>query len=299
MTNNGGPKTREGKSISSKNAIKHGITSKKLLSDEESSKLTRIFKYLTEEHTPQGETEEILIKDLAMIRIRLDRFDQIETSLIVIEQNKQSALDSILGAEKIHLRDKKSEFIKKIEADTTFSEEFTDQERDWCIQAARLIIDEQPLSDEALEFLRDSIRRDCQLHKTDPLGVIEIARNQSSYSSRRTSGRYSRPENEHEIEERHQFIESEIVSLPKYRLESYLSSKLSKEAFLEELDEMLIQIKSAINLHRDAALPPQGEMDRIYRYKNNLEKQFSTKLSQLIQLQEIKAKKARIKAIQN
>ena len=133
MTTKGGPKTSKGKSISSKNAIKHGITSNKIISDDERSKLVQLVKSLAEEHAPQGETEEILVKDLAMIRIRLDRFNQVEASLFIIEQNKQSSLEFILEAERINLSHKKSEFIKKIETDKTFSEEFTEQDREWCI----------------------------------------------------------------------------------------------------------------------------------------------------------------------
>ena len=180
MTSKGGPNTAKGKSISSKNAIKHGITSTKLISEDESSKLITLIGSLTDEHEPQGATEEILIRDLAMIRIRLDRFDQVESNLFVIEQNKQSTLDYILEAENIDLHDKKSELIMKIETERTFSEDLKDNDRNWCIQASQLVNEDSPLSDEALEFIKEAIRRDCKLHNTDPLGVVEIARNQSS-----------------------------------------------------------------------------------------------------------------------
>jgi len=50
-------------------------------------------------------------------------------------------------------------------------------------------------------------------------------------------------------------------------------------------------------LLHDAALPNQKELDRIYRYKTTLERQFSAKLSQLIQLQDIKERKAQLKAL--
>jgi len=45
---------------------------------------------LIEEYNPKGLTEEILISDIAMIRIRLNRFDRAENALFFIEQDKKA-----------------------------------------------------------------------------------------------------------------------------------------------------------------------------------------------------------------
>ena len=52
---------------------------------------------LTEEHNPKGLTEEILVSDIAMIRIRLNRFDMAENALFFIEQDQQASPDRLLN----------------------------------------------------------------------------------------------------------------------------------------------------------------------------------------------------------
>jgi len=82
----GGPKTDAGKDISSQNSTKHGLTSVKLISGYEAENYQHMVALLIEEHEPKGITEEQLVNDIAMIRIRLNRFDTVENTLFSIEQ---------------------------------------------------------------------------------------------------------------------------------------------------------------------------------------------------------------------
>lgn len=91
MTAKGGPKTVKGKLISSQNSLKHGLTSS-LLSDSEQAKHQMLQKAFFEEHSPKTITEELLVSDLAMIRVRLERFDEVEISLF-----KRAAFDAQLA----------------------------------------------------------------------------------------------------------------------------------------------------------------------------------------------------------
>ena len=84
-----GPTSEEGKAINRQNSTKHGLTSVKLNTSEEQSLYEAMVASLIEEYNPKGLTEEILISDIAMIRIRLNRFDKAENSLFFIEQDKK------------------------------------------------------------------------------------------------------------------------------------------------------------------------------------------------------------------
>ena len=76
-----GPTSEEGKAISCQNSTKHGLTSVKLNTQEEQSLYDAMVASLTEELNPQGMTEVNLVGDMAMIRIRLNRFDKAEKAL--------------------------------------------------------------------------------------------------------------------------------------------------------------------------------------------------------------------------
>ena len=71
MAAHGGPKTRAGKKISSKNALKHGMTSTKLLCPEEQARCDYLEKMLREEYGPRTITEELYISKIASLQIRL------------------------------------------------------------------------------------------------------------------------------------------------------------------------------------------------------------------------------------
>jgi len=73
----GGVKTEEGKEISRYNSVQHGIFLKSL-NDEEKPVFTERLERLVNEMNPETEIEELLIKRLAFLMIRLDRIAQAE-----------------------------------------------------------------------------------------------------------------------------------------------------------------------------------------------------------------------------
>ena len=85
-----GPTSEEGKAISCQNSTKHGLTSVKLNTAEEQPLYDAMVASLTEELNPQGMTEVNLVSDMAMIRIRLNRFDRAENALFFIEQDQKA-----------------------------------------------------------------------------------------------------------------------------------------------------------------------------------------------------------------
>jgi len=85
-----GPTSEEGKAISCQNSTKHGLTSVKLNTAEEQPLYDAMVASLTEELNPQGMTEVNLVSDMAMSRIRLNRFDRAENALFFIEQDQKA-----------------------------------------------------------------------------------------------------------------------------------------------------------------------------------------------------------------
>lgn len=93
-----GSTSEAGKPISCQNSTKHGLTSIKLNTFEEQSLYEAMVAPLTEEHNPKGLTEEIVVSDIAMIRIRLNRFDRAENALFFIKQDQKATPNELLHA---------------------------------------------------------------------------------------------------------------------------------------------------------------------------------------------------------
>ncbi len=78
-----GPRTPQGKQRSKYNALKHGIYSKApLLKDESLADYNSLLLQLVEYHQPEGSTEELLVKNLAILTLRRRRFLKAEVAEI-------------------------------------------------------------------------------------------------------------------------------------------------------------------------------------------------------------------------
>lgn len=106
----GGPKTRAGKKNSSKNALKHGMTSTKLLCPEEQARCDYLEKMLREEYGPRTITEELYISKIASLQIRLDRVIQAEQADIALAQKHIEHSASIIDTLAID-DDSKKQFV--------------------------------------------------------------------------------------------------------------------------------------------------------------------------------------------
>ena len=69
-----GPRTSQGKAVSSMNAMSHGITSSKVvLPGENADEFQRLLNSLFEDHQPATATETLLVEEMAQAHWRLDR----------------------------------------------------------------------------------------------------------------------------------------------------------------------------------------------------------------------------------
>ena len=86
-----GPSSSKGKSRSSQNAVKHGLTARSHIDQEERDEFKLLLLGLTKEYDPQTPTEQLLIERVASLAIRLTRFRKVEDSLF--EYARDRALD--------------------------------------------------------------------------------------------------------------------------------------------------------------------------------------------------------------
>jgi hypothetical protein len=84
-----GPISEEGKATSSKNALKHGLFSKRrFLSDENPAEFEALLNAYAEEHNPATVVEWAAVDRMAMARWRLARFERAEAAQAELERNR-------------------------------------------------------------------------------------------------------------------------------------------------------------------------------------------------------------------
>jgi hypothetical protein len=87
-----GPKTTEGKRLSSRNAVRHGLRSKHMfvLQNERKEGWDRMLAVCTEAFRPVTDYERELVEEIAAARWRLRRAWTVETGLFDIEMDSQA-----------------------------------------------------------------------------------------------------------------------------------------------------------------------------------------------------------------
>ena len=96
MTSKCGPKTTEGKLVSSQNSVKHGLNAKKWLNEDEQHTYDIILESLTTDYAPVGTLEEILIERIASCHTRLERAHRIEDAAFHISRFKSNDIESFI-----------------------------------------------------------------------------------------------------------------------------------------------------------------------------------------------------------
>jgi hypothetical protein len=101
-----GPRTPEGKAVSSQNALKHGLSAKHLvIKEEERPEFDQLQAGLLDELQPQGTLEQLIFNDLIHARWKLHRCRGIEASLStgdtdpLLDESQGKQLDRILRYE--------------------------------------------------------------------------------------------------------------------------------------------------------------------------------------------------------
>jgi hypothetical protein len=93
-----GPKTEQGKAVSSQNSFKHGLYSKAIvIPGEDPAKFEALRADLGAEHRPVGVTEEMLVDELAQHYWRMKRFRSLDAQMYRSkgpQENGGSALDT-------------------------------------------------------------------------------------------------------------------------------------------------------------------------------------------------------------
>ncbi len=110
----GGPKTDQGKTIASKNALTHGLNTKRWLNDDEKSFYEQCLAQLTEDFAPQSTIETLLIAKMAECMVRLARAQQVETALYELAQAQAENPSRVIESYEADLQDFEKEIAQGV-----------------------------------------------------------------------------------------------------------------------------------------------------------------------------------------
>ncbi len=285
-----GPKTDEGKAISSRNSTTHGLTARHWLDVNEQSLYDETVKKLTVDFDPQTSIEKILISKLAECTVRLMRTQKVENAMFDLARSEAGFAD-----ESIKSLGNGNEQIIQAACNASFL--------GWQFDSHIFInktnianeIGRQNLSDitgwvyvgDNMPIIASHIIRKCINENLNLCDFFSQEINQSADQIIKIA-----MVEEYRPDENMSLPTAEIVEgalkISSSSLQQYLSklvysliNDLKGQLVLKGLDQRIQQIK-------DAAMPDTKKLSLIQRYRTADERQFSKTLGELLELQKIR-----------
>jgi len=289
--NSNGPKTDEGKAISSRNSTTHGLTARRWLNVNEQSLFDETVKNLTVDFDPQTSIEKILISKLAECTVRLMRTQKVENamfdlassesahpdlSIISLSNNNEDLSHAVKDTSPIKLQFNADEFTKKMSLLDEIKSHNFDNISNWNYI-------ENNMQGTAKHFIQECLDNNIRLHN-----FITKESSQSNVMKIIIVGAGDEDEVEEntndpiltvlEITESSKDIKSSDLHKYLNNLSQTLIKDLQVQTVLKDLDKRIQQIKNS-------AIPDTQKLSLMQRYRTADERQFSKTLGELLELQ--------------
>lgn len=282
----GGPVTKKGKQVSSRNALSHGLTAKKWINPEEKQSYQDFHSALIDDYQPQTVMESTLIEKIADLKVRLERFHCAEDHLFWLAREKAISPDLVVksfGVDDQVVIDDISDHAFGIEktnrpiAEQLFNELIRHDEDD--ISGWGYIRDNMPL-------LREHVLNQCKKEKIDIEQLISRYKPKTNQLTPVTIIISTNNEPKPLTEEQ---LNQSGLKVPREHFIAFIKA-LYKQTKRRSITNYVIESFSQREQQlKHAALPDSSEMDRLMRYRTSLERQFSKTLGELLHLIKLRA----------
>ena len=282
----GGPVTKKGNQVSSRNAISHGLTAKKWINPEEKQSYQDFHSALIDDYQPRTVMESTLIEKLADIKVRLERFHCAEDHLFWLARERAISPDLVVksfGVDDQAVIDDISDHAFGIEktnrpiAEQLFNELIRHDEDD--ISGWGYIRDNMPL-------LREHVMNECKKEKIDIEQLISRYNPKTNQLTPVTIVISTNYEPEPLTEEQ---VNQSGLKVPREHFIAFIKAlykQTKRRSITNYVIEGFLQREQQL---KHAALPDASEMDRLMRYRTSLERQFSKTLGELLHLIKLRA----------
>lgn len=282
----GGPVTKKGKQVSSRNALSHGLTAKKWINPEEKQSYQDFHSALIDDYQPQTVMESTLVEKIADLKVRLERFHCAEDHLFWLAREKAISPDLVVksfGVDDQVVIDDISDHAFGIEktnrpiAEQLFNELIRHDEDD--ISGWGYIRDNMPL-------LREHVLNQCKKEKIDIEQLISRYKPKTNQLTPVTIIISTNNEPKPLTEEQ---LNQSGLKVPREHFIAFIKA-LYKQTKRRSITNYVIESFSQREQQlKHAALPDSSEMDRLMRYRTSLERQFSKTLGELLHLIKLRA----------
>jgi hypothetical protein len=291
MTNNNknsnGPKTDEGKAISSRNSVTHGLTARRWLDANEQSLYDETVKNLIVDFDPQTYIEKMLITKMAECSVRLVRIQKVEDAMFdlasdeagnlleavkSIDNNSDRLIPAVQDTISVNWEFNILFYAKKIQMLIEIDNQKLDKISNWSYVESNMSFNSDYICETSIErniAIQDFIAREANQRDFIVLQTTLFGRDGSNKKdSTLTIDEIFK--GTHEISS---------TSLQKYfkNLKIRLVDDLQVQTVLRDSTERSQQLK-------DAAMPDTQKLHLVQRYRTADERQFSKTLKELIRL---------------
>jgi len=280
--NSNGPKTDEGKAISSRNSVTHGLTARHWLNVDEQSLYDETVKNLIVDFDPQTSIEKMLITKMAECSVRLMRIQNRENYMFDLATVK--TLKSFGNEDK----DLHNTFISSMYQSIEINQEKIaeklalikeiDQNNISSISGWEYIYNNMPLIYRYLvtQCLQENITiKDFLTRESDQMIIMFVDPNDEDEESRS-----NKTLSEDEVVNNANTIQTSLIRKYLENLYTDINKELHIQLILKDYDKRH-------NLIKESALPDQKSIDLIQRYRTSNERQFSKSLGELLKLREM------------
>ena len=281
--NSNGPKTDEGKAVSSRNSTTHGLTARRWISVDEQSLYDETVKNLIVDFDPQTSIEKMLIIKMAECSVRLMRIQNRENAMFDLASNEAEnvieAIKSLSNGHKLDPRLIDSMATARLGNPTNNPLIIEDK--------VRLMdeIDFQNLSDVSgwgyvekhMPMVESYINKKCAEEDLDLYSFI-FRETDDSINLNKKVILLGVPSPEIEVIHGPNKIQSTLLQRYLEQLSRNLGSDIQAQMTLNNVEKRSQQVK-------DAAIPNAQELNLIQRYRTANERQFSKTLGELLELQ--------------
>jgi len=277
----GGPKSKTGKAVSSRNATTHGLTAKRWLSPVEEDNYHSFLKALTDDFQPKSLIEHILIEKLADTKTRLDRFHNVEDALFNLAEehadSPENVADSFGIDEKEVLEELSDHAFGILKRKDLFTEEFFVE-----------LISHDPSEvsgwgyiKENMPLLREHIFEEC---RKENLNVEDLMSRYSDSNDKTPKIRVIIHTSEKPESISEEDLDESGLKVRKETLIAYMKTFFAQTRRRYMINSLIRGYDNRTQLLKRSALPDGPLLDRLMRYRTTLERQFSKTLGELLHI---------------
>lgn len=291
-TSNGGPVTEHGKLISSKNALKHGATSKHFINENEVHEYEQLLSKLQKTYSSDNPLISMQLERIAKIKIQLERINQVINASFEMA-DIQNNIDEILMNKLQMSEDQESQAREMTEGnmnlDLLIDETRINVSRELnqlsleSLDSPQAFLDQAPqycqyLYEKAKEHqvqISTYIAYETSMNKAPDKLKAEIYMKLSKLN--KTEGQFNRFQNTNEA----------ILTTSPEDLLSGAKAIASTIYKMKQIDSKLFLFNQLRNVNQSPVSLDFDVLDKLYRYQTTLQRQLSTCIGELLALNKI------------